>query len=290
MIDAVSRSNLSSTTPKITFGKRVAQTATYQLHSSEILQRRHKLSPIHSTFITLTETPLKAIGSILTVILAPLAGIKLFNGSNSSSDSIFNSWKFLAPLALGAVTSFGANSYLSSNKSGDSAPAVKPPEKLVDNTVKTVSNISQEPISQETVAIARQILEDLLSEPTLFTLLKSLQTKGKFSNLETINLSNYGLVPSDEVSEERYLEGTWANHSPYYRIFTEKNTGETKIFTLRIKIDALVSAFDTQNDQPIEVQVITRNQNTPNLIKSSETFPISKNSLKTKVRDYAAVS
>ena len=233
-------------TSQRTIGKRLTQ----PLHYETTLQRYQDrtLSPIHSIFVMLTETPLKAIGSAFTTLTLPLLGIKLFNSSDSSSDSFFKRWDFLALLGLGAVTSFGANSYLSSpSKAEDinTTPIIKGAE-TPENITNTLSSSQQALISDFFSSLFKlkelhktTQIDDMMSLPKLPYL--GIETKSK-----------------EELIQTFHQKGDFTRHN-ICQTFTEN--GKTKVIGLRIDLKAIKLALLEDPTHPFDIQFIVKDIN-----------------------------
>ncbi len=234
------------TTPKKSVGQTIARAVTSTRYSKDTIKRYEagQLSPVYSGLVTLTKTPLKAIGSALTVILAPFAGIKLFNGSDSN-DSIFKSWKFLTLLGLGAVTSFGANSYLSSSSNGEGTTPI------VKGAAENTNDLKR--ISDPQKALISDFFNDLFKE--FYGRVDKMESIGGLIKLPSMGIE----IKKGFVRTFHQKEGSM--DKSICQTFIED--GKTRTMGLRVNLNGIKSALEdpTNPIHKFDIEFIVKDPN-----------------------------
>ncbi len=221
-------------------------------YSNQTLKRNGEgnFSPIVGAAISVTENPLRIAGSTIGLYTLVRLTMKMFGAPN---DSFLNSRGGLAALGLTTVVPFLADSLIP-REAGRESPMLLP--------VKSVQEASNAPVtenvSDETISASREILRKLLNNWDLYHSLRPGQTNEQYSFL-------LASVTLPTLDIELFSEQVNGKLESYLQVVDEEsNIGKTEMVGLRIKVDDLVSAFETNHK--VAIQVIKKDTNAINLI------------------------
>ena len=208
-------------------------------------------SPVHNNKIP--TAALRVAGFAFTALTVPLAGVKLFTGSNN--DSFWSSWKALGLLTLGAAASFGAST-LSPNQAQTTSiePSLIKLQVEAPHTKQT---------STETESIAREMLQNIISNQELYQFLTNLHKEIDITPLDSIRLSGDGVKlktlkrnPEDEA--KYYLQVLHDSNTVFCKFYEED--GKKKILSLRVEFDELISALEFGAFNQVSVQLLKKDE------------------------------